>query len=209
MKLAIIAAIASLGLAPDAAAQDAPRVTAVQALANGVREVCVPAYGLSAMMRTSGATPSAVREIFTQIEGWPIVEPIPEGIVPAFDEAAERIFLGATLEQGEAGRVVAVVELSTSSPTCDLVAFDTPNAAAQTIAAFTSEFTPVGTPSVSRDAGIDLFGLRMSDRGPDFGVTVYSPLTPRAREMGLGAVVSVTLIPRDAIDTGVFNPARP
>lgn len=75
MKLAIIAAVASLGFAVDAGAQDAPRVTAVQALANGVREVCVPAYGLSAMMRASGAAPDAVREIFTQIERWPVVEP--------------------------------------------------------------------------------------------------------------------------------------
>lgn len=105
--------------------------------------------------------------------------------------------------------MVAVVELSTTGPTCNLVALDAPRAADESIAAFRTEFTPLQAPHVSTGAGIDLFGLRMSDRGPDFGVTVYSPLTPSARELGIGAVVSVTLIPRDAIDTGVFNPARP
>ena len=205
MRLAVFTAFAALLLAPDAQAE--PHESVADALADGIREVCLPSYGLSSMVASGVAREDAI-EVLSSVEGWPVTGPIPDGIVPRRDRNVSPVYLAAAIAEGQAGRVVAVVDVSPEGPTCDLVALDAPSAAQDAIEDFRTRFTPLEVRGVGRGAGIDMFGLRVSEQAPDLGITVYTPSTNAIRTRSIGTMVSVGFIPREAIDTGIFDPSQ-
>jgi hypothetical protein len=192
-----------MSLTSAAHAQTANYPSVTEALSAGVRRVCLQTFILAAQLRAGVIAEDDARHLAGGLEGWAPTESLPAGVVPHVDERT--IYLRADIPPGDA-KVVAAIGISSTSPNCALVVQNDPHAAPNAIQAFRNEFTPLLTPSVSSDAGIDMFGLRIADRGPDLGVTVYTPLTQPLRDIGVGAMVNVGWIPRQAIDTGVFDP---